>query len=233
MRILAVHSTTSRLGVCLSEDDRVLGAITFPPDRKHLENLAPGIEELSDRLKVDVASIDGFGVAKGPGSFSGIRVGMALIKGMALVLKKPVAGISSLDILAWCGAEEGQTAVAVIDARRKEAYTSVHKKEGNRLQPLDHPRLIPYAGLGDLADRFGARVIVSGEMPFWEETAGGPWEVRVTDPQELAVGCAHLTRQCLQSGESDPLHLLVPLYVRRSDAEERRRTVNRATSPLC
>ena len=75
-----------------------------------------------------MGAIDGFGVAIGPGSFSGTRVGLATIKGMALALGKPVAGISSLDILAWQALKDGEWGAPVIDARRGEIYTAFYRK---------------------------------------------------------------------------------------------------------
>lgn len=217
-----MHSTTSRLGVCLTDGDRVLGSTVFPPGRKHVEHLAAGIDELTRGLQADLKSIDGFGVAKGPGSFSGIRVGMALIKGLVLVLRKPVAGLSSLEILAWGGLKDGEIGAAVIDARRNEVYTAVYAKQGKELRCLDQPRLIPQRRLGALAQEFGAEVIVSGAPPFWGEPEGMPRQVRQLDPEDQATWCAQLARRYIESGCSDGLHQLVPLYVRRSDAEEKR-----------
>ena len=217
-----MHSTTSSLGVCLTEGSRVLDRTTFPPGRKHVEYLAPAIDDLTRRLTLDLRSIDGFGVAKGPGSFSGIRVGMALIKGLVLVLKKPVVGLSSLEILAFGALKDGEVGAAVVDARRKEVYTAIYAREGTMVRCLDQPRLIPHSRLGALADEFGAGLIITGEPPFWNEAEPVTHEVRQVDPGELASWCAFLADRYIENGLADSLHSLVPLYVRRSDAEEKR-----------
>ncbi len=190
-----------------------------------MEQLAPGIEDLTRRLNVSLQSIDGFGVAKGPGSFSGIRVGMALVKGLCLVLQRPVVGVSSLEILAWGGLQDGEIGAAVIDARRKELYTSVYAREGSKLRCLSQPALIPHARLRSVAQEFGAGVIVTGESPFWEDQEIMSFAVRQIDPENQPVWCAELARAYIDSGTWDGLHQLVPLYVRRSDAEEKRASV--------
>ena len=133
MVILAVHSTSASLSVAITENRVVLREVILPPDRKHLENLAPLIRDLTAELHLSVLDFDGFGVAMGPGTFSGTRVGLATIKGMALALAKPVAGISSLDILAWQALKDGEWGASVIDARRGEIYTAFYRKSGEKV----------------------------------------------------------------------------------------------------
>jgi tRNA threonylcarbamoyladenosine biosynthesis protein TsaB len=130
------------LSVAITENRVVLREVILPPDRKHLENLAPLIRDLTAELHVSVLGIDGFGVALGPGSFSGTRVGLATIKGMALALAKPVAGISSLDILAWQALKDGEWGAPVIDARRGEIYTAFYRKSGEEVMLVAGPMLI-------------------------------------------------------------------------------------------
>jgi tRNA threonylcarbamoyladenosine biosynthesis protein TsaB len=218
--ILAVHSTTPVLGIACAEDDRVLGEVVLPPGRRHLEYLAVTIRDLVVKLRINLAEMDGFGVAIGPGSFSGIRVGLATIKGMALALSKPVVGVSCLDILAWQGLREGETGAAVIDAKRGELYCAVYARNENRLQLLDAPQLIGSDELLDLMRRGGASVLISGDQDQ-VHTYGHAGVLRMESPS--AVACAQLALESLRRGEADELHALKPLYIRRSDAEEKRR----------
>jgi len=218
--ILAVHSTTPVLGVACVEDNCLLGAAVLPPGRQHLENLAAAITDLASRLHIAIAQVDGFGVAIGPGSFSGIRIGLATVKGMALALNKPVAGISCLDVLAWQGLREGEIGAAVIDARRGELYCAVNTRASNRLKLLNGPKLIRRDELPDLMRRKACNVLISADQEQLHEYQG-TWDMRSASPSPAA--CAELAFERLNRGDSDELHSLTPLFIRRSDAEEKKR----------
>jgi tRNA threonylcarbamoyladenosine biosynthesis protein TsaB len=218
--VLAVHSTTPYLSVAVSGENRVLCENVLPPGREHLENLAPMIASLMREVRIELEQVDGFAVAKGPGSFSGIRVGMAVVKGMALALGKPVAGISSLEIMAWQTLKPGERGLAVIDARRDEMYTALYAKRRERLELLDGPILVSRANLKNFVQPHEEGLILCGD----EVTEGlADMERRlIRRPGQIpsAAACAILARQRFLNGEGDEIHSLAPLYIRRSDAEK-------------
>jgi tRNA threonylcarbamoyladenosine biosynthesis protein TsaB len=225
VRILAVHSSSPCLGVAISQGDEVLGERVLSPGRKHLENLAPLIGDLTGRLGIDLSELDAFGVACGPGSFSGIRVGMAVIKGLGLALGKPVAGISSLEILAWQALEKGQTGAAVVDARRDQVYTGIYKRDANGLVLIDGPMLIGKTEFLGLIRRACDRTVICGDSAVNEllESLPGPLIGKTVEHSPSA--CALLAWNRLSRGNKDELHTLAPLYIRRSDAEENRNRI--------
>jgi tRNA threonylcarbamoyladenosine biosynthesis protein TsaB len=218
--ILAVHSTTPVLGVACVEDDRALGEAALAPGRRHLENLAPLIKDLTGRLNISLTDVDGFGVALGPGSFSGTRIGLATIKGIALALGKPVAGISCLDILAWQGLEEGETGTSVIDAKRGQLYAALYKKNEGRLVLLDGPMLVLADELSDLMMRGRSQALVTEDVG--RVGLGGP-AVTLRSASPSARACALLAFDRLSRGAASGIHSLHPLYIRRSDAEEKKK----------
>lgn len=220
MLVLAVHSTTPVLGVACVEDNRVLAETVLPPGRQHLENLARSIKDLTARLGISLADVHGFGVAIGPGSFSGTRIGLATIKGMALALGKPVAGLSCLDILGWQGLEEGETGASTIDAKRGQFYAALHRKTEGRLTLLDGPVLLHSDEMADFMLRSHSKTIVSADEGCPD--LGGP-DVAMRSASPSAGVCAILALQRLSRGDSDAIHSLHPLYIRRSDAEEKKR----------
>jgi len=221
MIILAVHSTTPVQGLALMAGDRLVEERRLPHGRQHVEHLAPAIKELVKGLDCGLASVDGFAVAVGPGSFSGIRVGIATVKGMALALRTPVVGISSLDVLAWQALNEGEVGAAVIDARRGEVYIAVYRRRADRLEMLSRPALISQAEIGSLSAVWPGRLIAGGD-PVVQELAAVNTSLiaRPTGPPSAAA-CAELARSSFLAGASDRLHALAPLYIRRSDAEEK------------
>jgi tRNA threonylcarbamoyladenosine biosynthesis protein TsaB len=222
VRILAVHSSTPHLGVAVTQDGQTIAEIVLPPGKEHLEHLAPTIAEMKRRLGFDFSDVDGFGVAVGPGSFSGIRIGLATVKGMALALHKPVAGISSLEVLAWDGLREGELGASVIDAKRGQIYTCMYRKEQGHLISVKGPLLLEVDRFLLLLNSFGRSVTVCGD-----KVPGGNWKhvasaVRGRGEAPSPSICARLAENRIRTGRTDNIHSLAPLYIRRSDAEEKK-----------
>ncbi|MFH1117358.1 MAG: tRNA (adenosine(37)-N6)-threonylcarbamoyltransferase complex dimerization subunit type 1 TsaB, partial [Pseudomonadota bacterium] len=163
MIVLALHSTTPRLGVAVARNGEVLAELILPPSREHLENVTRAIKDLTETAGVRLDDVDLFGTATGPGSFSGIRVGLAVVKGLALALKKPVVGVSSLDILARQAVGNGGPAVPVIDARRQEVYTAVFSRQANDVTLLEGPYLKDLQDFSRLLDRYADPLVVCGD----------------------------------------------------------------------
>ena len=222
MILLAVHSTSAQLGVAVVSDDSLLAESILPPGREHLENLALMINDVTAQARVHLKNIDGFGVAIGPGSFSGIRIGLATVKGMALALKKPVAGIPSLEILAWQALNEGESGASLIDARRREIYVGLYKKSAGNITQLNSPRLISSEDLTGLIEKLPEAPVLCGDSavePAMRAVARVARKVIVTPS---AAACAILARRRLSQGRPEDLHSVAPIYIRRSDAEEKR-----------
>ncbi len=219
---LGVHSTTPSLGVALVEDGCVREEVIFPPSREHLENLAVAVKDLMERQGVTLADLGGIGVATGPGSFSGIRVGLSLAKGIALALGIPVAGVSTLEILAWQALDNGSVALPVIDARRGEVYTGLYRKQGAQLTVIDGPMLIPLDALVRMLKKVTEPITLCGDRVADGEVTDFPLVVRSAVRVPSPAVCAKIAEQSIRAGRSQGLHGILPLYIRRSDAEENR-----------
>ncbi len=222
MIILAVHSTSAQLGVGVVSDDVVLAESILPPGRQHLENLALTISDVIERTQVPLKNIDGFGVALGPGSFSGIRIGLATIKGIALALKKPVAGIPSLEIMAWQALEECESGAALIDARRNQIYLGIYKKSSSRLLSLNEPLLVSSSQLDNYLEKAPNPLVLCGDSAVEPLIKSASRAARTTIIVPSAAACGVLASQRLSQREPEDLHSIAPIYIRRSDAEEKR-----------
>ncbi len=219
MLVLAVHTTSSRLGVAVAEPERVRREIVLPPSKEHLENLAPTIQTLTRELGLNLTDIHGFAVAIGPGSFSGIRIGLATIKGVALALNKPVVGISSLEILAAEGLSVGETGAAIIDARRHEVYIAAYQRTNHGLLVRTSPRLMGVDAVEDTLNRFtNGSLIITGEPV--DGLSDKP-SISFRPTSHSAARCALLGCERLLKNQADNLHELGPVYIRKSDAEEK------------
>lgn len=228
MIVAAIHSSTARLGIAVVRDRDVLAEEILPPGKEHLENIAPAFGRVMAQLEMQPKNLDGLGVAVGPGSFSGIRVGMSFVKGLSLALGTPVAGVSSLEILARQILAEGESGAAVIDARRGQVYVATYRRSGNRLTALDQPQLIRVSEFPDYARRDGERVVLCGDPVVESLGESCPNAVRVVVASPSAVTCAHIAWERFRNRAADGLHALSPLYIRRSDAEENKRAARPA-----
>lgn len=126
MKILAVDTSSNVATVAICEDERLLGEYTIHHQKTHSQKLVPMIKELMSSLDLAPKDIDLFAGSIGPGSFTGLRIGITTIKAMAYALKKPVIGVPSLDALAYNIPENERLICPIMDARNKQVYTAIY-----------------------------------------------------------------------------------------------------------
>ncbi len=221
--ILALDTTTRMGSIAVTEDDRVLAVLPGDDSRTHGERLPAEIAAALDRAGVSRDQLDLLAVAAGPGGFTGLRIGLAAVQGLAMTLNKPVAGVSALDALAeqigsteatiivpWMDAQRGDVFAAMIDARSKATMTS---------PVAEGPAAVLDRWRSHLA---GQQVVFIGDAvtrdrPLLENAGHRGWHLQRPDP--LAPQIAVLARRLAEQGNVGPPHALIPIYVRRPDAE--------------
>jgi tRNA threonylcarbamoyladenosine biosynthesis protein TsaB len=134
MKILAFDTSSDPTAVAVADDDRVLAQDDSPQGDRHGEVLLPRIEAQLRAAGVALSEIDLIGVGLGPGSFTGLRVGVATAKGLALATAIPICGVSSLEVLARGVLDAAELAAVVLDAGRGELYAAVYARAGEHLQ---------------------------------------------------------------------------------------------------
>lgn len=132
MKILAIDTSSSICSVAILEDDKLIDKNELTDGKTHSENLMPLLDELLKRNSLNINDIEMIACSVGPGSFTGIRIGVATIKPIAEVLKIKVASVSSLEALAR-NVENKEVIVALIDARNNQVYCGVFDKEYNKI----------------------------------------------------------------------------------------------------
>jgi tRNA threonylcarbamoyladenosine biosynthesis protein TsaB len=193
--ILAIDTTHELGSLALLRGEELLeeAALRAPDGFAHV--LYPELDALLKRHAVTAGAIDCFAAASGPGSFTGVRVGLACVKGLAEAASKPAVGVSNLQALASLG--RGPLRAAMIDARRGEIYGAVY-------------------------DEAGAPVLPEVVMPAedWRKTLPeGAEIVELTGEMTLAAAIAKIALARLRKGEAGDPAALDANYVRRSDAE--------------
>ena len=213
MRILAVDTSSDKGSVAVVEGGETLAELRLVAPTRHSRRILSSVDFLLGALETSLQSIDGYAVAIGPWSFTGLRIGISTLQGLALGLPRPCLGVSSLDVLAAQAAGRGCALAAMLDARRDEVYGACYDTSGGLLAgPFAEPpalfasRLPPGAAyLGSGAVRYRALIEErGGEVP--------------PDGSEL-----HLPRACFHvrlAGAFGRAELVEPIYVRPPDAKE-------------
>ena len=189
MKILAIEASGPVAGCALLEDGTLTAEYSVQYKKKHSQSLVPMLNEMKEMLDLDLSSIDFIAVTAGPGSFTGLRIGAATVKGLGLALDKPVLPVPTVDSLA-CGLYGTDRVICpLMDARRQQVYTGIYEnKDGLRiLEPQCVTALTEITGK---LNELGREVIFLGDgVPVNEEALSDEMKV------PYLIAPAHLNRQ--------------------------------------
>ena len=163
MKILAVDSSAIPASAAVWEDGRLLGEFYSNTRQTHSQTLLPMVENLLKCTQTALNEIDLFAVSAGPGSFTGVRIGVACVKGLAMPEDKPCAGVSTLEAIAWNLAHLRGTICAVMDARCQQVYNAVFEADGESLRRLTPDRAIAIKDLAQEASGWEAPIYLVGD----------------------------------------------------------------------
>jgi len=226
VRVLAVETSTLTGAVALVSGDTVVAECRLNIAVTHSERLLPAVDHVLAVAGVRLGDIDGLAVATGPGSFTGLRIGLSTVKSLAFATGKPLAGIPTLDALAWTLPFAVHPVCPILDARKGEVYAGLYRTQTGGLERLwEYQALAPHALAERLAREAPGPVVFLGDgvaphAALLREVLGG--DARLAPPGlrlPSAVAVADLARAALDRGETVDPAALVPLYVRRSEAE--------------
>ncbi|MDP2942600.1 MAG: tRNA (adenosine(37)-N6)-threonylcarbamoyltransferase complex dimerization subunit type 1 TsaB [Candidatus Omnitrophota bacterium] len=134
MKILAIDTSTKYLSLAIAKKDKIIASFHRDLEQQHCERLIPEIDRLLKKAKLKLRDIDCIAFSIGPGSFTGLRIGAATIKGLTLATKIKIAGVPTLDVLAYNVKESGKLIVPVVDAKRGNVYASIYSFSGGKLR---------------------------------------------------------------------------------------------------
>ncbi len=163
MKLLAVDSSSLTASVAVIEDEKIIAEFFINAGLTHSQTLAPMIDGVIKNLSLKLDELDFFAVTNGPGSFTGLRIGMATIKGMALALGKPCVGVSSLLAAAYGLKDFYGIVSACMDARRGEVYNAVFKSSGAAISRLTEDRSISIDQLAEEFKNYNCKIKLVGD----------------------------------------------------------------------
>lgn len=221
MNILAIDTSNQVLGIAILSDGKVIGEMVTNVKKNQTSRLMPAIHQLMEDLDIVPDQLDKIVVARGPGSFTGVRIGVTTAKSLAWALSIPVIGVSSLEVLAYQGRLYHSFICPFFDARRERIYTGLYKWTDDQLNLVyEETNISMINWLEKLREDRKEVMFISPDIHLYKEMidehlgnlAIFPEDaLHIAKPSNLAI--AGMNR------DNDDIHSLVPNYLRLAEAE--------------
>ena len=233
MKILALDSSGLVASVAIVSDDDLIGEYTVNYKKTHSQTLLPMLDEVAKMVELDLSTIDVIAVSAGPGSFTGLRIGSATAKGLALALNKEIVSVPTVDALAYNMWGCRDLVCPLMDARRKQAYTGLYRFSDGKMDTLIKQCVVQIDEIIDKINKEGQKVIFLGDgVPVFKEYI----RENITVPYDFAPAMCNKQRAsavaCLGQilfgeGKAVPAYEHKPEYLRLSQAERERQEKER------
>ena len=221
MKILAIDTSALTATAAILSEDRLIGEISTTTKLTHSQTIMPMIDELLKKVSIDITDIDLFACSEGPGSFTGLRIGIGTIKGLAYGLGKPVVGVSTLEALAHNIDVTDLVICPIMDARRGQVYNGLYKYNDGRLTCIEEPRAL---SIEELCQELTERTIFVGDgvnvhKEKIKELLGN--KAVFASPQNLLQRAGSVVYAALKK-EAVSAKDLTAVYLRKPQAERER-----------
>ena len=237
MRIIGIDTSGTTASVALTENGRLVAEKSYPNgestrptnpvNAKHAEAVLPLIESLLETTALSLEEVAGFAVSIGPGSFTGVRVGLSLVKGLVYGSGVPIVAVSTLFAYAARVADYDGLICTILDARKSEVYTALFRKTGRTVNRLVEDSVSSAATMVDMLRDWkdGTPCLFVGDgADVYKELLSEKLGIRALFQAKkchltLAGAVAFLSERRFRSNDVDNLGSLTPVYIRRSEAE--------------
>lgn len=223
MTILGLDTSGQTASVACFSNGVLLGEYTLNHKMTHSQTIMPMIEELCKRAEISLSFIDYIAVAAGPGSFTGLRIGAATAKGLALGLAIPIVPVPTLDALAYNVFDTKSIICPIMDARRQQVYTAFYEWKEGRQRKLTEYTAIPIDDVLEQAKAFERQVIFLGDgVAVYCEKIKAEKNFLIAQAHSLcqrAGAVAELASFYVEQGKAVNGRDFAPFYIRKSQAE--------------
>ena len=223
MLILALESSAKAASAALVRDGHLVAQASQCSGLTHSRTLLPMAEDLLKNAELKLADVDLFAVAQGPGSFTGVRIGVSTVKGLSWASGKPCTGVSTLEAMAWHGLAAGGLVCPVMDARRGQVYNALFEIRDGRPCRLREDRAISLEGWAGDARRFAAPLFLVGDGTALTQAyfSAHGLDCRAA-PENLLWQSAWGVAMAALDKKAGSADELLPVYLRLSQAERER-----------
>lgn len=236
MRILALDTSTNVASVAILEDDVIIGEYSCNKGKTHSQRLMPMIQSLFEKVGLCATDMDAFSASIGPGSFTGLRIGVTTVKSMAFAAGKPVISVYTLDALAYNLPMSKALICPIIDARNSQVFTAIYRFVNDKLERLTDYLGIHINELVDIIRPMGGEIVLLGDassmhrdyfaMELGERLCIAPPNTSFAKASSVAV----LARNAFVDGKLESSYEMVPFYLRKSQAEREREKIRKRDS---
>ncbi|MTI71978.1 MAG: tRNA (adenosine(37)-N6)-threonylcarbamoyltransferase complex dimerization subunit type 1 TsaB [Firmicutes bacterium] len=224
MKVLAIDTSSIVATCAILDDDKLIGEYILNHKRTHSEKIMPIIKELLESCELEVKDIDCFAASIGPGSFTGLRIGVSTIKALAHATEKKVLSVPTIDALAYNIAFHNGLIVPMMDARRDRVYTGIYRWANGDLKIIRDQDVLEVDKLIDILSEYNECIVFNGDgTKVYKEKIEkrlknikfAPRSVNIT----RASSVAELAMEKLKNGEEESYFKLIPEYMKKSQAE--------------
>jgi tRNA threonylcarbamoyladenosine biosynthesis protein TsaB len=222
MLVFAADTATEYLNLALCENGKVLSEVSFRNQGTHSKNIIQNIDYCYSLAQKKIADTDLFAAGTGPGNFTGVRIGVSILKGMSYPLKKPLTGVSSLDAAAWAFRYSDKIILSVTDARRQEVYYAFYRFKNGVLSEKTPERVARPENIKEYSNE---EIIITGSGAYvysdlfdllFAKVYYPPFWMTESKPQAIC----EIAEEKYLKNKTDETFGIVPNYIRRSNAEE-------------
>lgn len=224
MKVLGIDTSTKVATIAILDGQRVIGEYSLSKDMSHSEKLMPMLKEVLDNIDMKMEEIDLYAVGLGPGSFTGLRIGLATIKSFAHLFNRPIIGVSTLEALAYNMYLNNSIIMPMLDARRNRVYTSLYRFNDDEIEEIEGSQILEIDNIEKKLNKY-EKIVVNGEgsIVYSREikAALGEKVKFASSGQNIsrAVSICEIALKKYNEGKRDNLFTLVPDYIRPSQAE--------------
>ncbi|WP_371380545.1 tRNA (adenosine(37)-N6)-threonylcarbamoyltransferase complex dimerization subunit type 1 TsaB [Sporomusa aerivorans] len=219
MPILAIDTATLVSSVAIATPDTLVAELTIQTRKTHSERLMPHIASLLEMAEMPQSKLKAVAISIGPGSFTGLRIGLATAKAFAYALNIPLIGVPTLAALAFSCPAPGCILAPMLDAQKGNVYLGIYEWQNRSIVEIEPPQVVAFAGARTKLAQLGRPVLMLGEAAAQyaaEIPEAAPPHVIMPRAGSVAV----LAQQLYAEGVRHDVNTLEPLYIRRSEAEE-------------
>lgn len=219
MLVLGIESSAGPASAAVVRDGRLLGEFFVNTKQTHSQTLLPMVEALLNSLSISCGDLDRIAVANGPGSFTGVRIGVACVKGIAFPFELPCCGVSTLEAIAYGSVScEGNILCSAMDARCGQVYNALFQADGGRLKRLTEDRAISIHELGRECRGYGERLLLLGDGAMLCHQEFASWGAKLA-PEGIRFQRAASVALLGEERPAVSAEELLPSYLRIPQAE--------------